>query len=115
MKYRTLYSVFACWGPKVLIGRKSATPGSDEKSESGEDELLQEHCKLEEDVIKFNLAGVDDRGKLHIVYAAPGAGKSSLSDSRVTSMFYSAQLLDITANKYKQKTQQKKFSNIFSQ
>lgn len=57
MKYRTLYSVFASWGPKVLIGRKSATPGSDEKSESREDELLQEQCKLEEDVIKFNLAG----------------------------------------------------------
>lgn len=47
----------------------------------------------------------DDRGKLDRVYAAPGAGKTlfSGSDSRVRTMFYSAQLLGITANKYKQK------------
>lgn len=56
MKHRNLYSV-ACWVPKVLIGKKSAMPGSDEKEVSREDELLQEHCKLEEGIIKFNLAG----------------------------------------------------------
>lgn len=56
MKHRNLYSV-ACWVPKALIGKKSAMPGSDEKEVSREDELLREHCKLEEGIIKFNLAG----------------------------------------------------------
>lgn len=41
----------------MLIGKKSAMPGSDEKEVSREDELLREHCKLEEGIIKFNLAG----------------------------------------------------------
>lgn len=46
MKRRTPYTV-AFLVPKVLIGKRSAMPGSDEKEVSGEDWLLWECCKLE--------------------------------------------------------------------
>lgn len=53
MKHRTP-NAFAGWVPKVLIGERSAKPGSDERKCLGEDGLLWEHCKLKESIITFS-------------------------------------------------------------
>lgn len=53
MKRRTPYSI-ARRVPKVLIGKRSAMLGSDEKNSLGEERLLREPCKPEEGIITFS-------------------------------------------------------------